>query len=185
MKKVLIFDMDGTLFYTARANYHAYKEAIEFSGCNCSISEDEFIKACYGKNYKDFLVSVYHVNDSLVEKIHSVKCCNYDKFIEKYAKCNEFLFDVIESIKERYSIVLFTTAAKNNTYKLLEYFEKKSIFDLVVTADDVNEMKPQKEGFIKILEHFGAEPSDVVFFDDSKDCIETAGTLGIKSYMVI
>lgn len=185
MKKVIIFDMDGTLFDTASANYHAYKDAIKCSGVDFSISEDEFIKTCYGKNYRDFLINTYHISGDLAEKIHNVKCCNYYRFIEKYAICNEFLFDVIEGIKDRYSIVLFTTAAKKNTYKLLKYFNKEDIFDLIITAEDVDEMKPQKEGFIKILEYFGVGPSDVVFFDDSKDCIETADELGIKSYMVI
>ena len=48
MNKIFLFDFDGTLVNTFKANYYAYKEAFRQYGY--SLSEDQY-KECYGLRY--------------------------------------------------------------------------------------------------------------------------------------
>ena len=51
--KMIICDLDGTLFDTSEVNYQAYKKSLYEIGYELSYSF--FIKECYGKHYKEFL----------------------------------------------------------------------------------------------------------------------------------
>ncbi|MBR3516851.1 MAG: HAD hydrolase-like protein [Lachnospiraceae bacterium] len=187
MKKnrLAIFDMDGTLFDTVRANYESYKDAVIKTVGDCGILLDDFKDKCFGKNYKVFLRDIFKVDDSLFETIHDAKCASYMDYIKEYVVENTFLFDVICGLKDTYYIALLTTASKKNTYELLDVFNKRDVFDLILTSEDVHKLKPDGEGFIKSMQYFGVDPCDTVIFDDSDDCLNTARELNIDCYKVI
>ena len=52
--KLIICDLDGTLFDTRRVNYMAYKEAIIKLGLPMNTSYDEYIKKCWGPIIEHF-----------------------------------------------------------------------------------------------------------------------------------
>ena len=53
MKKLALFDLDGTLFNTNEVNYYAYSEALKEKGY--SIDYEFYSKYCNGRHYKVFL----------------------------------------------------------------------------------------------------------------------------------
>lgn len=183
--KLAIFDMDGTLFDTAEANYKSYKNAVEITVGNCDVLLDDFKKKCFGKNYKDFLQDVFKVDVSLIEKIHDIKCASYMDYAKEYVIENTFLFDVIFGIRSMYNIALLTTASKRNTYELLDIFNRRDLFDLILTSEDVGKLKPDGEGIMKSMQYFGVEPCNTIVFDDSDDFLNTARALSLDCYRVI
>ena len=67
-----------------------------------------------------------------------------------------------------------TTASKTNVIEMLEHFGVSDRFELILTQEDIVKSKPDPEGFLKAMEHFGIEPSDTVIFEDSDTGIEAA-----------
>ena len=67
--KLILCDLDGTLFDTLEVNYRSYKEALKMLHCN--IEYDFFLEKCYGKYYKDFL-SKLNFSIEEIEKIHRI-----------------------------------------------------------------------------------------------------------------
>ena len=183
--RLAIFDMDGTLFDTVEANYEAYKNAVMEVIGSCSIGLEEFKNKCFGKNYKYFLREIFNVNEALIEDIHDLKCLRYMKYAKKYVKENTFLFYVINEIKEKYYIALLTTASAKNTYEILKAYNKTEIFDLILTSDDVENLKPDSEGILRAMNYFDVDACKTIFFDDSEDCVNMARDLGIDSYKII
>ena len=71
-------------------------------------------------------------------------------------------------------MAVVTTASKKNTYEILEYFQKKELFDLIITQEDIKKPKPDPEGFIKAMKYFNASPSNTIILEDSEVGIEAA-----------
>ena len=69
--------------------------------------------------------------------------------------------------------------------EILEYTKKKELFDLILTADDINNPKPDPEGFNKAIEYYNANPKDCIIFEDSEVGIEAALKSNATIYKVI
>lgn len=169
--KLAIFDMDGTLFNTNNINYYAYKEALD--KYNVSIDYDYYCNYCNGRSYKVFIPPLVNNDEEKVQDIHKIKKNAYSKYLDK-VKVNEHLFNIIDKLKKDYKIALVTTASKKNTYEILEYTKKKDLFDLILTADDIENPKPNPEGFLLAMNKYGVAPKDCIIFEDSEVGIEAA-----------
>lgn len=62
--------------------------------------------------------------------------------------------------------------------------DREYYFDGIVTSFDAKAMKPAKAIFDTVVERFGIEPSETLFFDDSQANIEAAEKLGFKGWLV-
>ncbi len=171
MKKLAIFDMDGTLFDTRDVNYYSYSKALEEGGFN--IDYDYYCNYCNGRHYTVFLPSMLNNDKKLIENIHNRKKELYAKYLDK-AKINVHLFSIIENIKKDYYIALVTTASSKNTLQILNYFNKTSLFDLILTSNEIVRPKPDPEGFDKAMQYFKVTPENTIIFEDSDVGIEAA-----------
>ena len=77
-------------------------------------------------------------------------------------------------MKNFYHIALVTTASERNTEEILKFFYKRDLFELIISAEDVKNKKPNPEGFIKAMDHFNINPEDTIIFEDSNVGIEAA-----------
>lgn len=181
--KLAIFDMDGTLFDTIEVNYRAYKSAL--NDCGFDLSRDFFEKECNGKNYKEFLVPIVGTDMEIQKKVHIKKKEAYSKYLN-CAKCNYNLLTVIRAMKssELFYTALVTTASKKNCMEILTMFEATELFDLILTQEDVEELKPSPLGFQKAMAHFGIAPEDTLIFEDSEVGLQAAAR-SEASYMKV
>lgn len=169
--KLAIFDMDGTLFNTNDINYYAYKEALD--KYDVSLDYEYYCNYCNGRHYKVFIPPLVNNNEEKIEDIHNIKKKTYSKYLNK-VKVNEHLFNIIDKLKRDYKIALVTTASKKNTYEILEYTKKTEVFDLILTAEDIINPKPDPEGFLLAMNKYMAEPKDCIIFEDSVIGLEAA-----------
>ena len=179
-KKLAIFDMDGTLFDTRKSNYEAYKYAVEAVGEICIVTEEQFATNCFGRNYKQFLITEFEMPQNKLEQIHNIKCSVYMEYAHKYVKIYDAMFQLIETIRNTYYITLFTSASRENTYELLDAFQKRDLFECIITAAEVEKQKPNMEGCRLLMKKFRVLPSDTVFIDDSETCLKNAQVMGIQ-----
>ena len=62
---------------------------------------------------------------------------------------------------------------------LLERLKLKKHFGVVVTGDEVAQGKPNPAVFLKIAEHLGADPGDLIAFEDAVSGIKAAKSAGM------
>jgi len=174
--KLAIFDLDGTLFDTRSVNFLAYQKALAEEGF---ILGREFYESnCNGKYYKDYLpLLISNPTDELMERIHCRKKILYKSFLS-YAIVNTHLFCLIELMRDTYHISLVTTASKKNTMDILEYHQKTSLFELILSQEDVTSVKPNPEGFLKAMRYFDITPEHTLIFEDSPSGIAAAKSSG-------
>ena len=172
--KLILCDLDGTLFDTTKVNFYSYKEAL--NEINYDLDYDFFIKECYGKHYKEFLPKM-GLNENEMEIVHKIKKNTYNRHLN-VAKINTHLFNMLESLKKEYHIALVTTASQKNSKEILDFFNKRELFELIIAAEDVENKKPNPEGFIKAMTYFNINPEDTLIFEDSDVGIEAAQRSG-------
>ena len=179
--KLIMVDLDRTLFDTRKMNFLAYEEAIKPFGY--SIDYDYYCKYCNGRYYMDFLPQITTSDEQVLLKMHDAKKQAYKKHLAS-ARLNISLSELLYSLKSTYKIALVTTASKENTFDILEQFDKKDLFDLILTHEDVSKSKPDPEGYIKAMEHFGVRPDECIVFEDSDTGIEAAVRSGAQCFVV-
>tara|TARA_B100000795_G_C22757678_1_gene422223 strand:- start:113 stop:688 length:576 start_codon:yes stop_codon:yes gene_type:complete len=165
-KYLAMFDMDGTLFDTRKTNFLAYNEAIKIVVGQC-IEYDIFNIVANGHSYKKFLPElVQKISNDEIEKIHNLKKIFFQNHLHFVIK-NDHLFRIILAIKDTYIIALATTASKKNTIDILTFFKVNDLFEIIVTQEDVVNLKPDPECFLKIMQKLSIEPKNTLIFEDS------------------
>lgn len=181
--KLALFDLDGTLFDTNDVNYYAYKKALEVY--NYSLDYDFYVKECNGQNYREFLPIVTNYSSNKVcEEIHDLKKNLYTEFLDK-AKINKALFEIIVALKKsKIKIAIVTNASRQNCLEILTYFNKIDLFDLIVTPNDYERLKPAPDGFLYAINYFNVDSKETIIFEDSNVGIESATATGANVFKV-
>lgn len=183
--KAVVFDMDGVICKSEKAFVAAINKALEiynihptpadyrkFSGA----CDDEFIGAVtrkYGVEYNPAMKAEAYrnyeeVGKELIEKIDGV-----EKLISSFRK--KGLKIAIGSSADRRKI--------SASLKAIGLDE--NIFDIIVSAEDVQNAKPAPDIFIFAAQGLGILPEECVALDDSPLGIIGAKTAGMKTIAVL
>ncbi len=169
-----LFDLDGTLFDTGDVNYYAYRDALAMYGVE--LDYDFFVRECNGRHYTEFLPRIMG-DTTHMEDVHAAKKTTYKQNLDK-ARVNRHLFQMIECMKENYHLAVVTTASYQNARDILEHFGYWNLFEYMVTQEDITRVKPDPEGFLLAMEHFGMDSSHTMIFEDSEVGIQAALATG-------
>lgn len=179
--KLIICDLDGTLFDTRRVNYMAYREAIEKAGLPVNFDYDKYVKDCWGPSYRGFL-PIMGVPENRFEEIHDAKKLYYKENL-KYATENIHLFNIIKAMRTEYHTAVVTSGSSNSK-DILRYFNRMDLFEAIFTLDDVTNGKPDPEGFFKAMEYFKVKPENTIIFEDSEVGLTAARKTGASVCIV-
>ena len=67
---------------------------------------------------------------------------------------------------------------------MLSHFGCVCWFDLILTGEDVTKSKPDPEGYLKAMEHFGVTPAETMIFEDSALGLAAAQASGATVFKV-
>lgn len=118
-----------------------------------------------------------------VERVHDRKrSCTQ---LPAHAAPNTSLLAILqadESRRPRPGCV--TTGSRKNATEVLEYFHCADWFGVFITGEDVVRSKPDPEGYLKAMAHFGVTPAETMIFEDSGPGLEAARASGATVYKV-
>ncbi len=183
-KKVILFDLDGTLIDSTDAIvgcfYHSFKEL----GFNFNGSEEEI------KQEIGYPLDIMYTNLG----VHKNQVWDYvASYKKRYRKISiaqtSLLPNAIESVKlastfARLGIV--TTKTTEYTIPLLEHLGIMHYFETVIGRQEVENPKPHPEPVLKCLENMNLKPHKKIFIiGDTKLDIIAGNEAGISNVAVL
>ena len=186
MKKqgLIAVDLDGTLFDTVAVNAESYRRALESFAC--TVDYDYYAAYCNGSHYRAFLQPLMGGSPSAedVERVHDRKKELYSDFLDM-VRPNTALMEILRTMQAAgHDLACVTTGSKQNATEVLEYFHCADWFGVFITGEDVVRSKPDPEGYLKAMAHFGVTPAETMIFEDSGPGLEAARASGATVYKV-
>ena len=185
MKKqgLIAVDLDGTLFDTVAVNAESYRRALESFGF--TLDYDYYAAYCNGRHYRAFLQPLMGGNPSAedVERVHDLKKQYYAANMD-IARKNEALFVILEALRPTHYLAVITTGSRQNATEMLDHFHCTDWFDLILTQEDVVNNKPDPEGYLKAMAHFGVDAAHTMIFEDSATGLAAARATGAATLTV-
>lgn len=178
--KIYMFDADGVVI---QSQMFSHQYAQEFS---INISElDDFFKT----DFQECLVGksdLQNVITPWLKKWNWSK--SVDEFLEYWFKAEHNLnFELIENIRELRKNKRKCILATNQEKYRLKYMKKEMgfemTFDKIYSSNLIGFKKPDIEFYRFILNDLNENPSNIIFYDDRQENIESAKLLGINSIL--
>ena len=177
--KGLIFDLDGTLADTMPYHFKGWKIACQKFGADIDtaflrkhtgspgwIIADEIIKAC-------------KLNGSVtIEQIMNEKLTEFYKQ-QHLVKAITPVVDIVKKYHGHLPMAVGTGGHREAVERTLQVTDLRKYFDIIITANDVENFKPHPETFLKCAEMMNIEPGYIEVFEDSELGIEAAIVAGM------
>ncbi len=179
MKRLIIFDLDGTLVESVEFHVKTFEKACEKMG----IKIDEKIKNAFrervGKRFEEIVSEILPIDKEKIKKLGELKWKVSEKFIEEIKPKREAI-DFINSLPENYELAIFSSSPKKFIKKILQRLGIEEKFSVIIGKNSVKNGKPSPEGVFKILEITGASKDRVVYIGDSIYDEKAAKGAGVK-----
>jgi len=177
MLKLIVFDCDGVMFDSKKANCMYYNHLLtHFELPPMAESEEDFVHMSSVADSVRYIFRHYSI-PSLQEVNayrQSLKYAPFLKYMEMETDLVEFL-----KITSKYYHLAISTNRTDTMIPLLKSYGLEDYFGKVVTAATAKRPKPAPDGLLEILAHFNCTPEESVFIGDSIIDEQHAGSCGV------
>ena len=180
MIKAVIFDMDGLLINSEPVWYRARTQL--FKSINFEWTWDNQ-KQTMGSSTQAWVDYMYNlVNESLTKEeilngvIDKMKLYYRKGEIDIMPGANEALIFA----KENFKVGLASGSYKDLLYSAVKVNKWESIFDEILSSDDMKRGKPHPDIYQEVIKRLGVKPSECVVLEDSSDGIKAGVAAGAK-----
>jgi phosphoglycolate phosphatase len=172
----VIFDCDGVLFDSRRANTLFYNHILDhFDFPPMKDEEESFVHMhTADESIRHIFRGTAYEQQAQVYRLEM----DYSPFIQEMIPEPE-LPELLRALKPRFGLAIATNRS-NTISEVLQRHGLKNEFDIVVSSLDVHNPKPHPEGIIKILHFFQITPEKAIYVGDSLVDSQTARAAGVR-----
>jgi FMN phosphatase YigB (HAD superfamily) len=177
--KLVIFDCDGVMFDSRYANREYYDHLLKKFGQPLMGSQEE--DYVHSHNVMDSVNHIFHGQPQLIEDVHNYRMTvDYTPFLD-YMVIEPDLKEFLSYLKPKYHTAISTNRSTTMP-AVMQMHELEPLFDIVVTALDVQRPKPHAEALIRILDHFGLSADEAIYIGDSM--VDREHTAGVNMRLI-
>lgn len=164
--RAVIFDCDGVMFESRRANLAYYNRILaEFGYPLVSAEQKDRAHLCHTASSPTVLANLLREGD-LLPALKFAATVDYREFIPQMEpELN--LLDLLESLSENYPLAIATNRGKS-ILSILDHFNLQEFFSVVVTSHDVERPKPAPDMLFLAAEKLDINPENCLFIGDSE-----------------
>ncbi|GIR29091.1 beta-phosphoglucomutase [bacterium] len=185
--KIIIFDFDGVILDSENSHFIAFNEGLK--NLNINISEDEYYSKYISLDDRGVITNV--VNDKNIsvtnEEIDMI-IKNKNDYFESRLIDNSKLFPGVEELiiqlSKNFVLSIGSGANRSEIIKTLKNNNIYDYFEIIVSANEVNNPKPNPETYNRVLDNINTDfnINEIIVIEDSPGGIEAAKSAGLKVY---
>lgn len=187
--KALLLDLDGTLINSEKAFCESFKNILR-DNYGLSITSEDYKK--YELEQNAMLLKKLRETNSILENITDKEIMSYiyndyEKEFRKIILEKEAInnFNILKELKKlKLTLALVTTCRRYYLNILINELQLNNLFDVIVAREDVENLKPAPDAYLKTIEYLKLKKEDCLAFEDSKRGIDSAVDSGIKTIQV-
>ncbi len=177
-KRLLIFDLDGTIADTSPLHEAAFARVLGRFGIAI-----DYAKVA-GMSTRSALRRIRDDNglawsESQIEELAKEKQDGVRRAIASGLNAMPGMDSFIRCVLGNYRLALVTSGSRDTVNASIHALGYRGIFEVVITADDVENGKPSPEGFLKALDLLGVAPEVAVIIEDSEAGFLAAQLAGV------
>jgi len=196
--KLIILDLDGTLYDISEAIRKAVDDSIE--KYDMSINPNEVMEeiAHLIEKIQNYPVPKILLNSYELLQVQFLEGISFFRKLRiaiylfnqfnKYKEAESIIFkgidDLISKLAKNVKLAILTNNKSQYAEEVLERFKLREFFDIVIGFNEVSEVKPSPEGIIKILDKWNIKPSEAIFIGDMTTDIEAGKAANVKMVCV-
>ncbi len=172
----ILFDWDGCLAKTLTIWLEGYRQT--FSEFGIQIEDKEITRNIFGDwkgPMKYGVTDIDNYNQKLLARVNS-GCPTVGLYDQVY--------DTLKQLRQAgRKFALLTSSMRQLITPAITHNRVDNLFDLILTAEDVTNHKPDPEVIFKAIEKLGSERETTVIVGDSKSDLEAATRASIDSVL--
>lgn len=176
--KAVIFDMDGVIVDSEPLQYEAYNEV--FTAHGAAITKREFIELWVGRGSKLHEHIARHGLGVGLEEVRLSKKMIYDRLVREKMQLRSGMLGLIKRLSREMKTALASSAHPDSVEVVLERFDLRGLFDVILTGGDVEHNKPHPEIYLKAAERLKVKSAECLVFEDSASGIAAAKDAGMR-----
>ena len=177
--EALLLDLDGTLINSEKAFFLSFKNVLKKS-FNIDISNEDYTKyeleqnAMLLKTLKQRYKSIENISEQDIMKLIYEDYEHSFKVVIKESETKDN-FNLLKQIKNKgIRLALVTTCRRHYIDILVKELNLDCLFEVIIAREDVANLKPSPEAYIKTLNYLKLQPQNCLAVEDSKRGVEAA-----------
>jgi len=177
--KGLIFDLDGTLADSMPYHFNGWRKACNKFGGDINTA---FLRKHTGT--PSWIIATEIIKKCKLKGIVTIDQMMDEKLIEYYkeqhlVKPINPVVDIVKKYFGKLPMAVGTGGHREAVERTLEVTDLRKYFDIIITANDVENFKPHPETFLKCAAMMNVEPVFCEVFEDGDRGIEAAHKAGM------
>lgn len=185
-KKLVIFDLDGTLLHTVPdITDHINFMLSHFGYKTLTEKEVAAIVGCGARNLVANSIGLPLTDQELDERLNFYNT-NYTASVSPKTKPFNGIINLLKTLKkDGYLIAVMTNKPQETTDRVIKEHLSEIVFDKVVGGGGKVKCKPDKTATVNLLNEFGVSPENAFFVGDGETDVLTAINTGTKGISVL
>ncbi|MCA1596554.1 MAG: HAD-IA family hydrolase [Chloroflexi bacterium] len=178
--KAVLLDLDGTVADTQELMFLCYSHALEAHSVQSA--DREVWEACTGLPVREIFarcLEPHATEHALVDELISTYLSHMQEIHDSVIRVYPGMTDALSPLQQNdIQLAIVTTKFRRQAERNLEYLNLFPYFDILVTGDECDRLKPHPEPFQRAMRGLGVMPCQSVGVGDSQHDIHAARAAG-------
>lgn len=181
-----LFDMDGTMADNMQYHLQAWEKMVGEAGSG--LKGEELMNELYGKN-SEVIERIFGQDRFTKDEVNKMSLKKEKYYHELYGSDIKLLPGLEDFLTRAHQqgigLAIATAGLNMNVDFIVDHTGIRSLFDAVISDEDVKRSKPDPETFTMAADRLDISPARCIVFEDSPKGVEAAQQANMKAVAIL